>query len=355
MSENIENKGNIYDFLGLIRPYWKKVRWFIPVSLILGIVIGGFLYVKKSKETVNYYGKSTFMLSSDDVGSSGGGLGASLGIMLPGGSGGGNKTILLELLRSHRMIEKTLLTEAVVNNKTDLLVNHYIELAGFRKLWKGDTAWKNYKYPKEYKHDSSEKRDGFLRTAAINISSNYTPFKTDAGIFEISYFYYNEDFTKSFLDNLIVTVIDYYTEKKTAKARIALSYAKKRHDDLYGRMNGQQRSLARMQDQTSEFVFIEDKVPQMKANRDIEATSMMVQEAAKSLAAARMALVQETPFLQVIDDVRMPLIRLEPKKEKFGLIGFAAGFLGSLILIVGVIVGLDFMRKQKAEYLAKKA
>jgi len=355
MSESTENSGNIYDLLGLIKPYWKKTRWFIPISLIIGVALGGFLYYKKSQEIINFYGKSTFMLSSDDVAYSPGGLGASLGIMIPGSGGGGNKTILLELLKSHRMIEKTMLSSAMVDGKKDLLINHYIELSGYRSAWKGRPDWANYVYPKDYKHDSMEDRDGFLRDVAINMANYYTPVKTDEGIFEISFFYPNESFTKAFLDNFVVTVIEYYTEKKTAKARIALNYAERRHSQLYGRISGQQRSLARNQDQTSEFVFIEDKVPQMKMSRDIEATAEMLQEASKSLAAAQMSLVQETPFLQVIDDVRLPLAKLEPKKEKFGLIGFLAGFLGSLILIVGIIVARDFLKKQKEEYLAKTA
>lgn len=355
MAEQTENSGNIYDILGLVQPYWKKVRWFIPVSLILGFLLGGFLYYKKSKETINYYGKSTFMMSSDDMGYSPGGLGASLGIMLPGSGGGGNKTILLELLKSHLMIEKTLLSSAKVDGKTDLLINHYIELNGLRDAWKGDKNWENYTFPEEYKHDSNEMRDGFLRNTAIGISNYYLPVKTDAGIFEISFFYPNESFTKAFLDNLVVTVIEYYTEKKTAKARVALEYAERRHSQLYGSLSGQQRSLARQQDRSSEFVFIEDRVPQMKISRDIEATSEMLQEASKSLAAARMSLVQETPFLQIIDDVRLPLHQMKPKKEKFGLIGFLAGFLGSFLLIVGIIVGKEFLNKQKAEYLAKNA
>lgn len=349
MKEEQGNNTNIFAALELVGYYWKKVRWFIPVSLLIGVLIGGFLYYKKSKEVVQYYGKSTFMMSSDDMGS-GGGLSASLGIMLPGSEGVGNKIILLELLKSHKMMEKTLLSEGLVEGDTDLLVNHFIRISGYREKWKGDKKWQNYSYPKNFKYDSSELRDGFLRSAAKQMSLNYTPEKTDAGIFEISFLHPNQDFAKAFLDNLVVAIIDYYTTKKTAKARVVYEYAKKRHDNLYGRMNGQTRSLARMQDRTSEFVFMEDKVPQIRANRDIEATSTMLQEAAKSLAASRMALVQRTPFIQVIDDVRLPLAKIEPKKEKFGIIGLLGGFLGSLILIVGIIVGLDFLKKQKAEY-----
>mgnify|MGYP000109031672 CR=1 FL=1 len=95
---------------------------------------------------------------------------------------------------------------------------------------------------------------------------------------------------------------------------------------------------------------MEDRVPQMKMNRDIEATSAMLQEASMSLAAARMSLVQETPFVQVIDDVRLPLVKLESKSLKMGLIGLAAGLLLPLILIIGIIIAKDFLKKQKEEY-----
>ena len=115
-------------------------------------------------------------------------------------------------------------------------------------------------------------------------------------------------------------------------------------------MNGQQRSLARMQDKTSEFVFVEDRVPQMVVSRDIEATSAMLAESAKNLAAARMSLVKETPYIQVIDDVRMPLKREKSQMNKYGALGLAGGFIGSLALLMGVFLGLDFLKKQKLEY-----
>ena len=348
--ESTENTStNIYQVLGTVKPYFKKLRWWIPVCLALGLALGAFLYFKKAQETVKYYGKTTFMLSSDDVSSGNSGL-AALGVMLPGSDGGGNKTILLELLKSNRMMEKTLLTKALISGDSDLLINHFIELHGYRNLWKGDKKWESYKFPEKFIYNKDEERDGFLRQAALAMSVNYTPNKTDEGIFEISFIHFNQEFAKAFLDNLIVTIIEYYTEKKTAKARVVYEYAKNRHDELYGRINGQQRNLARMQDQSSEFVFVEDKVPQVTVSRDIEATTALLQEAAKSLAAARMSLVQETPFIQVIDDVRLPLAKIEANKEKFAAIGFAAGFLIPLILIVGIIVGKDFLKKQKEEF-----
>lgn len=347
--EEQESSGNIYEILSKVSPYWKKVRWYIPICLLLGLLLGGYLYYDKSKEAVNYYGKTTFMMSSDDV-AGGNGIASSLGVMLPGGTGGGNKAILLELLQSNRMLEKTLLTKAKVNGDTNLLINHFIDLTGYRNSWKGDKNWESYSYPTDYAHDSNETRDGFLRNAAKIIAENYAAKKTDAGIFEISFFYTNKEFAKAFLDNLIITIIDYYTEKKTAKARVIYNYAKQRHDDLYAKLNGKQRSLAKTQDKTSEFVFIEDRVPQMRMNRDIEATSEMFQEASMSLEAARMSLVQETPYVQVIDDVRLPLVKIEPKPLKMGLIGFAIGLLIPLIIIIGVIIAKDFLRKQKEEF-----
>jgi len=347
MEEIQSEKFNVFGVLDQVKYYWKKIRWYVPVCLALGLVVGGFLYYKKSQETIKYYGKTTFMLSSDDI-ASGGSLSSALGIMLPGsGDAGGNKVILLELLKSHRMIEKALLSAAKVNGKSDLLINHYIQLAGYRDAWKGDEQWENYTYREDYIPDSIEIRDAFLRDAAINIATSYTPEKTEAGIFEIKFIHENEEFAKAFLDNLVVTIIDYYTEKKTAKARVIFQYAKNRHDELYGRMKGQQRSLARMQDKTSEFVFVEDRVPQMVVTRDIEGTAAMLEESAKSVAAARMSLVQETPYIQVIDDVRMPLTTIVPEKEKYGAIGLAGGFMGSLILLIGIFFGLDYLKKQK--------
>ncbi len=345
-----EKQGNIFEILALVGFYWKKLRLWLIVALLVGAALGFFMYRKEASKPVSYYGFSTFMLSSDDVSSGGGGFGAAMGIMLPGSGGNGNKTILLELLKSHAMIERTMLTSALVDGDSDLLINHYIKLAGYREAWKSDPVWKDYKYPKNYKRDIDEVRDGFLRTAAIEIAATYVPAKTDEGIFSITFINSNEAFTKAFMDNIIVTLIDYYTEKKTAKSKIMYEYAKQRYDQLSGKISSQEQSLAKMQDKSSEFVFLEDKVPQLRAQREIGTSSGLLQEAAKSLAAASMSLVQETPFVQVIDDVRLPLAIMEPPKMKKGLIGFAIGFLGIALVAAGLVFGKEYLKKQKEAF-----
>ena len=55
-------------------------------------------------------------------------------------------------------------------------------------------------------------------------------------------------------------------------------------------------------------------------------------------------------FVQVIDDVRMPLQQIKPANVKFGVIGLIGGLFGSLILIIGIFLGKDFLRKQKEEH-----
>ncbi len=344
-----EKSTNFFEIFAIIKGYWIKLRLWFFISLLSGIILAFVFYKKETNKPLQYMGTTTFMLSSDDV-SGGAGLSTAMGILLPSSGGGGNKTILLELLKSHSMIERTLLTNAYINGDSELLINHYIKINGFRDAWKGDKNWENYSYTSNYKRDTSEEKDGFLRNSAINIGASYTPLKSDEGIFSISFIHTNQEFTKAFIDNLVITLINYYTEKKTAKSRIIYEYAKNRYDALTGKVSGQEQSLAKLQDQSGEFVFMADRVPQQSVQRDIGLSSGMLQEAAKSLAAASMSLVQETPFVQVIDDVRLPLAIIEPSKVKKGIIGFALGFLGIFALSGGIILGLDFLRKQKEIY-----
>ena len=345
----MENQNNIYQYLELINGYWKKTKWYLPICIGLGILLGGFLYYKKSKEVISYYGESTFMLSSDDMGS-GGGIAESLGVMIPGSNKSSNKNILLELLKSHKMIENTLLTRAEVKGDSNLLINHFINLAGYRASWQGNKEWENYTYPKNFEINKNELRDGFLRASAKELSYNYNAKLTDGGIFKVTFFYINQEFTKGFLDNLMKTIIAHYTEKKTEKALNVYKYAKERYDKLYANLNGTQRQLARKQDKSSAFVFREDLTPQFKLSNDIEATSQLLSEATKSLEAAKMSLVQETPFIQVIDDVRLPLSQIEPEKVKYGIIGLLAGIIIPFALIVGFIIAREYMQTQKSLY-----
>ena len=122
-----------------IREWWAYL-WSKWLTILIAGLIGGALgltyaFIKKPV----YTAETTFVL---EEGESGGGLGqyaglaSMMGIDLNSGGGGIFKgDNILELYKSRRMIQETLLAKDTFNGKQQSLIERYIEFNKLRKGW----------------------------------------------------------------------------------------------------------------------------------------------------------------------------------------------------------------------------
>ncbi|MEO8255024.1 MAG: Wzz/FepE/Etk N-terminal domain-containing protein, partial [Flavobacterium sp.] len=139
-----ENKPKQDDEISLKELIQKAKEWFdyllsqwkiIVVAGIIGAALGlTYSFIKKPVYTATL----SFALEDEKSGGLGGALGlaSSFGLDL-GGSGGGVFTAsnLTELFKSRSMVEKTLLSPVVVDEKTISLAEMYIKNNEWRKRW----------------------------------------------------------------------------------------------------------------------------------------------------------------------------------------------------------------------------
>ena len=121
----------IKEWFSYLKTKWKTI--FIVAS-IAGII--GFVYASFQKPT--YKAVLTFVLEEDKGGgvSSAMGLASSFGIDL--GSGGGGLftgSNIFELMKSHFVIEKTLLSSITINGKQMSLANYYAQINELNESW----------------------------------------------------------------------------------------------------------------------------------------------------------------------------------------------------------------------------
>ncbi len=147
---------------------WKLI---VLVGIIGGLI--GFTYAYFQKPT--YKAVLTFAL--EDEKSGGGGLSGALGLASQfgidlGTSGGGAfaGANLMELMKSRKLIEKTLLSPVVVNGKTISMVEHYINVNELRKGWEEKPDLKNIQFlPDADRTKFSLQQDSLLREFTKNI------------------------------------------------------------------------------------------------------------------------------------------------------------------------------------------
>ncbi|MEO0060203.1 MAG: hypothetical protein RLZZ312_1850 [Bacteroidota bacterium] len=318
--------------------YFLLSKWkIIVLAAIVGAVLGiGYSFYKKPVYTATL----TFAVEEEKAG---GGLGSALagqfGIDLGGGGGGmfagGN---LIELFKSRKMVEKTLLNQ---DKKVVPLIESYIDFNKLREDWSDDSKLNKIKYATNH-HSNAFTRlhDSVLGDISAEIiKTDLTVIQKDKkiSIITIEYKSINEDFAKSFTETLVKEVSTFYIETKSKKSKKNLAILMKQTDSIRGELNGAITGVAVATDNTFGLnpALNIKRVPSSRRQVDVQANGAILTELVKQTELAKVTLRKETPLIQVIDAPILPL-----KTEKFGKAKgiITGGFLAGFLTILGLIL-----------------
>lgn len=314
--------------------YWYKYLLtkakFILVACIIGGILG-FCYSYFRKP--NYTALCTFVLEESE--SSGGlgqyaGLASMVGIDL-GGNGGGifKGDNILQLYKSRKMIEETLLTIYTFNNKKERLINRYIKYNELDKKLNSQPETKNL----DFNLDVSKftiKHDSILGKVIETINEKHLGVaKPDKKLSIIQVTFQSKDqlFAKAFTETIVKNVNQFYADTKTKKSSENIAVLQKQADSVKAVLNNSIGGVASAIDANPNVnpAFLRLRVPSQRKQVDVQASSVIYSEIVKNLEIAKITFRREKPLIQIIDEPKLPL-----KDDRIGL---------SLSLILGVCIG----------------
>lgn len=331
-SINIDNSSDEISLKELVlklRLWWKYLlsKWL--VIIVSGILGGAFgLYYAIVKKPI-YTATTTFVLE-DEKG--GGGLGGLAGLAsmagLDLGSGGGifQGDNILGLYKSRSILEQTLLTEITnEEGKKELLVDRYVEANHLRELWAKKPELANLKF----RGDSLEEavklnktnrlRDSILGVIVIDLNNNnlYVD-KPDKklSVIQVSVKSQDEFFAKTFNDQLVKKVSEFYISTKTKKTMQNVQILQHKTDSVRAVMNGAIYTAVEVADATPNLNptrQVQRVAPAQRAQFSAETNKSILAEMVKNLEMSKIALLRETPLIQLIDQPIYPL-----KMDKYG-------------------------------------
>lgn len=332
LKELLEKAREWYQYL---LSQWK----IIILTGIIGAVLG--LAYSFSKKPI-YTATLSFALEDDK--SSGGGLGSlasSFGFDFGGNSGGVfTASNLTELFKSRSMVEQTLLTPVVVNNRTISLAEMYIQINEWRKSWNENPKYLSVEFlPNASRNKFTRIQDSIMGTIYQNLSQGgLTVAQKDKKIAIINIDVHSTDelFAKYFCEALVKQVSDFYVATKSKKARDNMAILQHQLDSVRGQLNGSITRVAVANDNTFNLnpALNVRRAPAARSQVDVQANTAILTELVKQSELAKVTLRKETPLIQVIDRPIFPL-----PKEKFGKLqgiltgGLLAGFLVVFVLI----------------------
>lgn len=337
-----EDEISLKELILKIQEWWAYLwsKWLI--ILIAGLIGGalGLTYAIFKKPV--YTAETTFVL---EEGESAGGLGqyagiaSMVGIDLGGGGGGIFKgDNILQLYKSRRMIQTTLLAKDTFAGKQQLLIERYIEFNKLRKEWANKPQLKNIKFnnPASFTRTQDSVISKFVQD--IN-SGGLEVAKPDKKLNIISVKVYSNDerFAKSFADNIVNNVNTFYVETKTKKSSENLAILQSQADSVKRVLNMSIGGVAAAVDANpnSNPAFQTLRVASQRKQVDVQASGAVYQEILKNLEMAKISLRNDKPLVQVIDQPVFPLkVDKLSKSKGIFLGGLLLGFLTCSLLVL---------------------
>ena len=238
-----------------------------------------------------------------------------------------------ELYRSSSMLKETLLTKYTFDDKSEILINK------FGKEEKIDKKWN--KLGVDFTNQSlieskSRLHDSILLEAVKIIKEKYLivdkPSRKTT-ILEIGFDHKDELLAKSFNENLVSIVNNFYFKTKTQKSGKNLEILQRQAD-----------SVKKVLDKSILFLAEKDQnipnpnpltkvslVPYQKAMVDVQANGAIYQEIITQLELAKVTHRNKTPLIQIIDKPTLPLENSKLKLIEALIYGLFGGLLISIL------------------------
>jgi hypothetical protein len=247
----------------------------------------------------------------------------------PGGSGSGLERVI-ELIGSDRIIGNAILSEAEVNGKQDLLVNHYINLQGYRKAWEKDSVLNkvNYSNGVQFADLDFPQRKAIKNIIGSLISKDNSSkiigksFDKKSGVVTLSVTYKNEDFSIVLTNSIYKEVIEFYSTQSLAATSNNVQVLNQKADSIRRELDATRRAFAKNSDQALGLLLQEDKVENKSLSFKENMLSLMYAEVQKNLETLKYIEASSMPSFSIIDQPYSPIKAQTKSKLVYGFMGF---------------------------------
>ncbi len=304
----------LFGWINVFLRKWRVLGAFVIVGILLGIAAS---LLKKPV----YHADTTFVLEQSDMGGLGNisGIASMLGLNL--GSIGSESGLfkgdnILELYRSDAMLSQALL-DPFDSEEEQLLINRYVRFHDLDEKWESEVDFGalDFSLPRE---DFSIQQDSVLREVVKEIrKESLVVDKPDRklNIIKVTVASKDQGFAKSFNEQLVETVNDFYLKTKTKKTAENQAVLQQQADSVRSVLDEKIKQLARFQDNVPNPnpLLQEGLVASKSLQVDIQAAAAVYEEIVTNLEIAKINHRNNTPLIQIIDRPRFPLERSEIK------------------------------------------
>jgi hypothetical protein len=315
------------DVIESIKRFFSYVRSqviLIALCAIVGLVLP---LIYRALQKPAYAASTTFILEEKSAGGGGlAGIASQVGLDL-GSLGSGSSLFtgdnILDIIKSRVIIEKVLLTP-ISGNTGKTLADLYVEFSGLGERLPAPVSFASLGAHSVYK--DSVLYVMYEQIAKKNVSVDRLNKK--GSIFKIVTVSQNQVFSKNFAERLLKETTTYYVNVKTSTAAANVKRLQARGDSLLRVLNAKSYNAASFQILDPNVAYKSMSVPAEVSSRDKSIVFSIYAEVTKNLEMSRIALVSQTPVIQLLDVPKYPLM---DDRKSYLFLGFAGLFAGLLV------------------------
>jgi hypothetical protein len=316
--------GDVIESIKRFFSYLRSQVILIALCAIVGLVLP-LIYRALQKPT--YAASTTFILEEKSAGGGGlAGIASQVGLDL-GSLGSGSSLFtgdnILDIIKSRVIIEKVLLTP-ISGNTGKTLADLYVEFSGLGERLPAPVSFASLGAHSVYQ--DSVLYVVYEQIAKKNVSVDRLNKK--GSIFKIVTVSQNQVFSKNFAERLLKETTTYYVNVKTSTAAANVKRLQARGDSLLRVLNAKSYNAASFQILDPNVAYKSMSVPAEVSSRDKSIVFSIYAEVTKNLEMSRIALVSQTPVIQLLDVPKYPLM---DDRKSYLFLGFAGLFAGLLV------------------------
>lgn len=328
------------------------IRWIKSNILGLGlsclIATGAMLFWYAQQED-HYVAELSFMLNDDNNPQISGmaGVLSQFGIAPSGGKYNVDK--LLEIARSKRIIESTLLNEVELGGKNKLLANHFIDIHELDDTWEEKRP-----HLKDFQLDTSKVKSTDSRFVLKSLKSKIAGTKQNRSGALLTSDYGNTDYIMSFymktlsdslsilfVNELYKEVSDFFVSKSVERSQKVLNLILVERDSLAELISSTALEAARLKDRSGGSFINQNNVKSALLESKLVGYQAALQQITENLGRAEYAVKTSAPLIQPLDYPSYPLSPQQPSLLKYLMFGFAIG----LVIYILIIFFIQVLRK----------
>ena len=304
----------------------KRLLIILAVAIIFSLIGFGF---SRSQED-QYNAVISFIVEDQSEGSNLStisGMANMIGIDMGGSATSSfNQQNIIELLKSRKIIERTLNNTCKIEGKSDLLINHYIRINNLITDSSAINLSSNY-------YNDSITRIVWFRIIDRDMDILFQNDK--ANILDLSFESLNAELAKNFTEIVIDEISEMYIDYQTEKSRNVLDNLQSRSDSIFKSLKISERNFAKVKDNNMRVMTASGRLEELQYMREVEILQAVYLELRKNIELSHMSVLNETPLIQIVDKPVLPLENIN-RSNLFWIVIFT--FLGVFTICFIIIL-----------------